>query len=570
MVKNSSAASPPGRRLLELYAALFILLGPTVIGQGKGFGLYGLFAAEVIVFGARIIETKKIHISLNIILWAAMGVYSALTLLWAESLYAHGRFVVTALTVVLGMLLMADYLCGQKEKRVKNRLLWLVAVSGALCAVWNILYWAAVRRFSIAEGFCAGMGSSDLLGGYMLAGIACCWQLVSRKRANLRPALCMCVPMIFTAVMTRSLTAACFGGAWLLMAAKRRGRRLLPLKASAAISTVLVLGSSLIRLDRPFADALISGFRNVVGLGGGGFLSRQGELQTGAYLVDSIGIGAELISALGLVGMLLLLLFVGRSLYMVYKRRSALWGLVLLLTAFIFLSPAPNCPAALVLLMGLSVYGEWRDGKTATVYVGGLSRAVCVLLGAAAVYSVVWGAGDCFRISGLKRVDEDPYTAVQDFVTASKVNPADGQSSYLAARTYKAIYTKSDLKNDIANAERYIKLAMEREAHNAVFCGEYAAILASEGNYSAAIDADRRAMELAPLRDEFRVQAAEHLFANIQTMTKGSYEAQECHRLILEIGEKAVDIEQKKLINDIADKAQPYTRVEIPEDEQAE
>lgn len=561
MMRNSKAGRGfSSKTLLELAAAVFILLGPTVLGAAmEGWGLYGVFALTAAVFAVRLMETKKVHISVNIVLGGAMLLYALFGLIWASDRYSHLRLIFTALTIILFSALAADYFSLEKPDRLGERLGIMVLLSAFVCALWNIAYWAIARRFSLSEPFSAGLGSSDLLGLFMLVGLWCCPWVFYRKKKLSPGAILFALPMLFTLIMSRSLITGLAGGLFLFWFSIKK--KILPLTflgGVAAIFSAVMLVSAGAGGIRPFGDGLICGLRNIGGIGGGGFVLRQGELQSAYYSVDRLGLGAELSSSLGLPGLLIFLAAVGWMGYLAIGRKSYFCALGGAICIYVFFVPAGGSLAGLMLIAGVLIYGEWRQGRTLSLRLnGGVRPAVAAALALAVIYGCVLGVGDGFKARGLRT--GDPAL----LASAAKLNPLDGDSCFRAAEAYRAAYSTSGEKNDIAYAEYYIERAIRRSGETADFVTEYAQIRAAEGELVEAVKLDNRAIELAPLRDSCKVMAAIHLYSLIQTVPKGSLAAQNYHKRILELAEAVSGMNDKKLINDYADRAQPYTRADL-------
>ncbi len=561
MTRNNSVGRGfSGKALTELLAAVFILLGPTALGGASGgWGLYAVFILTAAVFVLRLAETKRIHISVNIALGGAMLLYALFGLIWASDRYSHIRLIFTIATVILFAMLAGDYFAGEKPGRLGERLSMMVLFSAFICAVWNVAVWGIIRRFSFSSPFDAGLGDSDLLGLYMLIGLWCCLRVFYKNGRFRSEAAVFALPMAFVLIMSRSLLTGLAGGLFIFWFSIKK--KLLPLTVAGGIAAAASFALMIIRgfgQLRPFADGLLTGFRHIGGLGGGGFLLRQGELQSVYYSVDRLSLGAELSSSLGLAGLLLFLTAVGWMAYLALTRKSYFCALGSALCIFAFFVPAGESLAGLMLLVGALTYGEWRQGRTISLRLNNWGwPAVIALLAAAAVYGSVLGAADAFKATGARKGDS------QTLITASKLNPLDGESCRLAARAYRDSYALSGEKSDITYAQYYIEQAIERCGETAELLTEQAEILADGGDLAGAAELDGRAIELAPLRDDCKVRAATHLYGLIETAQKGSLAAQNYYKRLLELAESVSDIDNKKLINDYADRAQPYTRAEL-------
>ncbi len=561
-----------GKTLLELFAAAFILLAPSVPGT-DGWGLYALFILMSAVFAVRLTETKKVHISVNAVLGIFCTVYALLALFWASGPYYHVRLIFTLLNVVLGGLLAADYFEQERGSGLGERLAGLLTASAFICAAGNIIAWAVFDGFSMAAPFCRGLGDNEALGAFMLVGMVCCVRTLRprtvkrKKNKNLGVMAAAGLPMLFVLIMSRCFVTGIFAGMIMAVYFWKQSRRGL-CAAGGGIAVLSAVGLALLgRLSpRPFADGLISGLTHPAGLGGGGFIVRQGELQSEFYQASGLGAGAELVSSLGLAGLLAALAFVGWAGYMAVSRKSWISALGAAFCVFMFF--VRPCSYSLLMVTGLLVYGEWRQGVTGAVKLKNRSYAVAAVLAAAAVLACILTAGEAFKSAGVYALKRGDLRAAADSLgSAAKIDPLDGESCAAAAEAYRELYDDGTVKNDIVNSEYYIKLAIEREERRALYYALYADIKAAGGSYGDAVELDRRALELAPLWDDCRVNMAGHLFSMIQTLEKGSFAAQSCHMEILSLADEINDLEKKKIVSDYEAKAQPYTRVEYNYDD---
>lgn len=560
MTRNSKTGRGSGRTVLELAAAVFILLGPTVLGTAAGgWGLYAVFALTAAVFAVRLAETGRIHISVNTVLGGAALLYALFALIWASDRYSHVRLIFTLITVILFSMLAEDYFALEKPDRLGERLSMMALLSAFICALWNIGCWAVGLRFSLKEPFSAGLGSSDLLGLFMLVGLWCCLRVFYKKKKLNAGALVFILPMLFVLIMSRSLITGLAGGLFILwFSIKKKNAALTVLGGAAAVFSAIMLIASGTAELRPFGDGLICGLRNPGGIGGGGFILRQGELQSAFYNVYSLGLGAEIISSLGLPGLLIFLAAAGWMCYLAINRKSYFCALGAAVCIFAFFVPAGNSLAGLMLIAGVLIYGEWRQGRTLSLRLKSAGRAaVAAALAVIAVYGCLLGIGDGLKASGIRGGVPSTLAA------AARLNPLDGDSSFRAAKAYRTAYSDSGEKNDIAYAEYYIKQAIRRCGETAKFSAEYAMILAAGGDLSEAVEKDGRAIELAPLNDEYKVMAAARLYELTETAQKGSLAAQNYHKRILELADAVSGMDAKKLINDYADRAQPYIRLDF-------
>ncbi len=556
--------------VLEAAAALFILFAPVLInGAADSWGLYAVFIAVSACFAVRLIENGALHITANISVGALLCGCALLAFAWAESVFSHIRYVFMLVTAVEAMFLAADYADIGKEKGLDVRLNIMMIFSAEICALRNLIAWGFSRHFSLAEPFSAGLGQNDLLGLYMLAGLCCVAAFCAENTGKRLRLSALGIPILFVLIMSRSTLALFLGFTVAAVCVFRCGRRLLslPFFAAAAAALVFLAASAFGEPSAPFTDAIKVVTHYPAGLGGGGFAARQAQLQSVYYPAAKLGGGASLISSLGLFGLAAALFFIGREVFLCFKYKSRLCGLVAVFGIGAFFVPIEDCPAALILLLCAAVYGECGLGLARKIRMPKpAAAALCCVLAAAAVYGCVLGAGDIFRASGTKRMFSDGRLAAERFSSAAALNPFDGESCYLASAALRTLYEEEGRKEDAVNAEYYIKRAIERDGENALYHSEYARLLAASGDFEAAAAEDETAVSLAPLNDDCKLLMAEHLFGALEGCEKGSVEARRYYQRITECAENIENLETKKEINDLADKAQPYTRIEFYSD----
>ncbi len=556
----------------EVAAAAFIILAPVLLSHfGTGWGLYAMFALLSLTLGIRLIRGGQIHIGVNAALGLLLGVYSLFAIAAAENMYRHIRLIFLIFSAVELMLLAADYFSMESGKGLENRLAYMVVTSGAVLALWNIIYWVFGMKFSVAEPFSAGMEQSDLLGIFMFAAVWCAVKTYSEEKRKKPTLLILCVPMVFALIMSRSLPAWFFGSAFAALYLFRKGKKLLSgIFAAAALGSGICLAVKMAKAQNAaLLDAVTAAFKHPFGLGGGGFVSTQSSLQSVYYRVSSIGSGGELASSLGIIGLLGALGFIAWQIYLTVKNRSWFNAFAGLLCVYAFFAPMSQSEAGLLLFAGVCVYGEWRKGRIIRVKIGkGLTAAAIGIAAAAAVYGCVLATSEAFRSVGLKAAFTNEEKAAQRLSSAANINPFDGESCRDAAEIFRCLYEENGEKENAVKAEYEIKRAVSREENNALYYADYAKLLMDQEKYFDAELQCEKAVEKAPLNDDYKVMLSEILYKLAEGCEKGSVDAGRYYKRILECGEGVTDMEKKKIVNDYADKAQPYTRVDFYESEE--
>lgn len=553
--------------VLEIVVAAFILLGPTVISAAdRGWGLYAAFAAVALCFALRLLENGGVHMTVNIGLGVLTLVYALLAFIWADNLFLHIRYVFTVLTVIGAMLLAVDYYSIEKEKGLSERLLYMIIFSAEICALWNLIYWAFLSKFSMTEPMSAGIGQNDLLGMYMAVGLWCAAKAGLGRKLKKISALVLAIPMIFVLFMSRSALSWFLGAGFAAVYLFKKSRKLgsfvfaAAAVASGALMTIWFRGARL----APFTDALLCVLRRPEGLGGGGFFARQTQFQSAAYTsVNELGMGASLVSSLGVFGLLIALVFIGRQVWLTYKYKDWFSAFTVILGIYSFFAPVGSGLAGLILFICTSLYCEWRLGCVTKVRIPVvITASICCAMAAAVILGCVLAVGEGFRRSGMKYIFVDERKAFENFSVASSINPFDDESCYNAANALRHLYEQNNSREDAVNAEYYIERAIERNEYSALYHTEYARLMKDVESYARAVEENDRAVELAPLNDDYKVNLGETLYLLMQTYERGSVDTQRCYQRILDCAEATADMDKKKIIIDWADKSQPYTRID--------
>lgn len=558
---------------LEIGAAVFILLAPSILSFFKSCGLYVMFAAAGAFLCVRTVSKGHLWADANTRIAAAMGLCSLVWFAFAKNMYGHVRTVFLIFTAVEIMLLAADYFQLEAEKKIGGRLAYMVVFSALILAAVNIINWIFVLKLSWSEPFAAGIGQKDLLGIFMFAALWCAIGIYLNNRKKNRCFLFLCIPLVFVLIMSKSYLTWFFGSIFAAIYLWKRKYRaysaLLALLGMAGGVCFAFTGGKI--SNAALLDSIGSVFAYPLGLGGGGFISMQGALQSKFYNVEALGTGGELVSSFGIVGAVAVIIFVGYQVYLTFKHRDWFNAFAALLTVYAFFAETSESGIGVLILMCVCVYASRHNQAALKIKVSPFAAtAMCVILGAASIYGCVLCVSDGVKNSAYTYMLTDSEKAAARFSAAANINALDGESCRCGAAALRYMYEENGEKESFVRAKYEIERAIRRNKNNAFYYAEYARLLADGQEYESAAEQAENAIALAPLNDEFKVLLSENLCKTMQTLPRGSVEAQRCYMRILECGELVESLENKKIINDYADKAQPYTRIDFYENEENE
>ena len=120
--------------------------------------------------------------------------------------------------------------------------------------------------------------------------------------------------------------------------------------------------------------------------------------------------------------------------------------------------------------------------------------------------------------------------------------------------------------NTTENIEQAIKLidkAIKRDKYNLSFMEEKARIYDTYGEYDLSAQQYREASQDAFVKDKYHLSLAKELFKVVKKYPKGSSETKRAYEELLTIAQSTENLDLRKEINDIADKALIYTKGEL-------
>ena len=548
------------RTVLFALTAAFIIILPIISSTAKAAGMYIVFSIMALLSAWRIYETKRIALSGSITAFSLFTLYAVLCGVFCSDSGGQLQSVMLMFMLLMTAFLSADYFenIGENSDR---KLMYLMAASGVCCAVLNIFVWL-LQMVPLGEysAFRAGIGQNDALGAFMAIGILFCIFLkkgAGKSRATKLYA--MLVPMAFVLIMTKSICAFILMAAlFIAMKNKKAGKR------AAAISIILVVICALIFIlgnHQAFCDAFLAGIKRPFGLGGGGYLARQEEYMGSYYpKVSYFPFIARVVSDFGVFGLAFSIFLVFRYAALMKKILSPKTVSSFCVLLFVLFAPFKNEYAVLVFLTGFLTYAEASYFKTYSVKKKNLLYAVNILCILSLLSGFLFGHSLLKMRADAEYKSENYSSAYILYKNAAMINVCDSESCLKALASLR----KSDMAIEKSEqAHTLMKKAQWRSRGSVDAYVEKARYYGACSDYINAADNWRIVLMKAPHNYKYNISFVKLLYKKIKDCEKGSPEAKKVYNEISEVSEKTQNIDAKKIINDIRDKALIYTKSEL-------
>lgn len=565
--KNKSLA------LLQAVMAFFLVLAPSVLEMLPiHSAIYALFIVFTLIFTVRIKKTQKVYFSPVHLVLLPFLVYVIISSLWAKNNEGHLIYTFIIMTVIVFLCTAIDYFKESSLDNINRRMMYLMLSSGTLCALINIGYWFLyILPVGGKNAFSFGMGTNDFLAVFMLLSMTCGLALMkSNSQPRRRFIIISFIIMLFVFVMTKSLIG--FIAAILLCAitvsSKQSEKMFLPISLisvavlagiSIAVSTVMPWGE--------FTGDLFDLFLSHPLGNGGGVVSAQTIYASKAYGNGiSAPISMLIFAQSGVLGAVCTVAIYLRTLIHFLKLRNKSSLISLLVMTLIMILPFGNSYAVLFLWLGLFAYNEQalsmcmvRNIKNSslekTVYTLAVITTVCTLLFV-----------QCFmRVCADKKFDNKDYmSAYSIYRAAAAINISDSESCRMAA---KSLRKGADIKAMRDEAIALIDKAIKRDESNLENIVEKARIYSACEEYDLCAQQYRIASHSAKVNEKYNLALSKTLYKIVKKNPKGSSETKRAYEEILAIAQETQNLDYRKEINDIADKALVFTKGELTGEE---
>lgn len=548
MIKNERT----GRTVLNAAAAAFAVISPAAAALcGTGNALYfaaALLAAAVVLRAA---SARKRYISAAQLPAAALLLYAVISALSALNAQGHVRLIITLFAAVLSSAAATDWFFENKEGGISERLMQMIYAGGILCAAAMLAN--LVLQYIGASWQSMKFGQNNIFGIILFGGMLCGENMrVKNKEVTGRKIRAGTAVQLAAFILCRCFPAAVFAAAFLISAYLSNKYKN---KYSGACSVALSVLSAIFAAFSGgivLKDSVLLAFRHPFGIGGGGFISGQQSYASAYYpAVGAIPFLGEAASAFGVFGIIVCAAVIVRTTVIYLKKRSAASMFLMFAAMNLLFLPTAQNYAAVILFSGLYAYNE---DYTSVRRKSGIGSAYFMAVSAALIFML--GALGVLRASGIRMYKNGSAASAESFLkAAASVNVFDAESPL---RLAKCIVKQNPQRTEEAAA--WLEKAEKRCKNSAELSAEYAEVMASSGNLSAASLRWETAVAAAPHNSRYKLCMVQALYSEMKQEKRGSERAKSIYEKIVRTAASENDIETKKAINDIADKALELTR----------
>ena len=555
--------------VLQAAMALFIVLAPSLVGiLGALAGAYAVSLFSLSLLLIRLKDTEKIYVSRHHFVMLTLLFYSLVSSIWVSNREGHliYLFVIGAVTAFFSLAI--DYFSESSKDTIGRRMLYMLSAGGVICALLNIIYWiTCIVPVAGKESFSKGMGSADILAVFLFLCICASLLLLKGNSAMRRHILVFgAALMLFSFVMCQSFPAWAFAFSILVIyVISKKKQKLFTLTGVLGLSVftlILIIAMRLSLNGAMFADAFSYALVHPFGIGGG-FESSRAFFETQAYTENTLTcLLLKLFAGSGIMGLLVTVAIAAFSINHFIKLKSWESLIEMFLTVMMLLLPFNGSFTALLLWVGLMAYNENAAGKCNKRFIKKdyLSKTSYLLL-VVCVISVMLISQSFIRSSAdLKREKGDYSGAYELYRAAAAINITDAQSCHNAAKMLR-LGKELDKKSDEAAA--LIDKAIKRDKKNLAHLEEKAQIYYACQEYEKSADIFKLVAKGAVINGRYNLSAVRALYGAMKNYPKGSSEAKRAYEEIVKIAQATEDLDYRKEINDIADKALGYTKGEL-------
>lgn len=561
--------------LLQMTAAIFILLSPSVIGMlPVSTGIYLMFFIFWALLSIRIKTTQRVHFSINHIIYLFIAVYGIISSIWASNREGHLLYIFALCILMAFHSLTTDYFTENPSEGIKRRLLYLLSISGVLCAVFNIFYWIiCVVPVAGSTAFNQGLGTNDFLAVFMLFCISCTVILL-KDNSKLRKVVFVIaiLTMFFVFVMAKSVAAWIFAAFFIIILILKGTVK--SQKSFVVISTgcvVLFVIGIIFMLSsgvpgKALKDVFFYSINNPFGTGGGFWSGR--ELFSSARYSQTLGVGvfAYLFAASGIFGIICCVCILLRCLMLFLKLKTLESIISLFLCAAIMFLPFGGNLMVVLFWAGINAYNEHVAGMNFRVQIKNktLEKSVYIIT-VLLIISFMLFAQTLVRISADTAYKNKNYaSAFSMYKAVATINWSDSES----CRKMVQIMRKSgNIQNQRDEAVRIIDNAIKRDRDNLHNFKEKALVYDACGEFELSAQQYRIASQKALRKDDYNLLLVKELYKIVEKYPKGSSETKRAYEEIVSIAQLTENLDYRKEINDIADKAFKFTKGELSGEE---
>lgn len=555
--------------LAQVVIAVTILAMPALIGFLPAHTeLYILFTAYCLTLIFRLKNTQQMEITVFSAIISALLGYALVSSLWINNREGHLLYITGLGVILIFSSLLTDSFLGTNIEMTTRRFMYLLSFGGVLCAIANIFYWLfAIIPYGENVRMSLGFGNSEFLSVFMFFCLCLAGNLI-KGNAKIRKGIIIAFILVmgFVFIMTASILVWTMVFVFALLCYIKKKKNNIFFTCSVVL-TVLFFAFTAVFVLREnegiFSETFLYGIKSFFGKGGG-YLSGK-ELFVGASVnYKTTGLLAYLTASSGVLGIVTsaLLILVGFINFIKLKNHSSLF--CLMFTALIMFLPFGGI-FTIMLYSSLMVYNLSLSGLTVKRHIKKSDefsvRRTITTLTILCFISVILLTGTFVRTFADSLYRSKEYQkAYEYYKAAASINLSDAQSCKGAAQALRKGMMLSENKEE---AFMLINNAIKREPDNLEHIKEKALIYKATGDFSKAAQQYRHAIRKAINDDEYNLLLSDVLYDLIKLYPKGSVESREIYNEILTIAQNTENLDLRKQINDIADKALVFKKGEI-------
>lgn len=556
---------------LKIVFAILISATPFLGALSESAGLFAVLSSLGALLSWRIYETKKIYMPKMGIITLIFFLYSLIASLWAKDNSGHFFYISALLSLVLFASLFVDYINKNNDGGLSRRIVYMISVSGFLSAVLNIFVWFTYyiplgKPYSFFKGFNSSFG----FGAFMLLSSGCIIYLLRKGSKRKKTLILMLIITLFSFIMAKSLGALLFvmalGASYIIRNKGKKTYFALAVGFMACFITAFVIK---LLGNVAFRDAFVTGLTHPFGMGGGAFFKSYAVYASEFYQSAEIPLFALLASGSGILGIIYLALLVLYVAYGVFKNKNFTSILVCMITFYILFEPFRGELASVFMWLGLMLYNENAQNTQTSISINKNreQKIVIAILTVCVISLFALGATLIKNTADSLYEEEDYMGAYSWYKASSNVNFLDDES---ARRVSVCLRKLGRVSPDESEAIKYVDKAIARSGQNMANYIEKARVYEASERFDRAINQWETVITKAGHNDKYKLQYSKVLYKVIKNQEKGSSETKEAYEKLISISEKTNDLDIKKEINDIRDKAYDYTKGELKDEGEIE
>lgn len=545
-------------KILKIYICVCIVLVPAflcVLGEGAAICIS--FTAAAAVFALRLLSEKRVYVSVPQFVLSGLGVCAAVFALFSKSAAGNIRYILSLAACCFLMSTFQDYCNANDDSGFKRRMQFFIICSSVVLACEDIVHWYVyIMPYSILKRVSFGLGGSKLCAAFFACAIAAALNLFLSSEKKTRRRVVIAI-VILTVGLFLSGGAGCIillSALGVGAAAKKRGRK--TFLVTGCICGVIITITALIFARTPLTSDLAVVLRRYpTGTGGANVKNLIPLFQTYYYtLTHDVGVFEKAVIYSGIFGAAAIVFIIFRVTVLFLKRETFISYFTMILTLYTVLCGEISV-AAFFLLCGLIAFNESDAKATRCIFVKEkiTGRVTALLLALSVITAFV-----SFEQIFVKRADllydkGKTAAAFSLYESCAAINRIDAYPCIMAIKAFLNNYDE----NNAEDAFILLEKAVKRDSNNALTYETGAKLYGKTGDYDNEAQMWREAVNKAPKKDKYKLSLVKALYKLMKDEQQGSTKTKEAYNEIIGISDNTLDIDIKKKINDIADKAYP-------------